>query len=240
MAQDSEAICSGVEVTLDPPSRVSEPIAENSTAAPAGIHAIDSGYDALKPHLEKGKRLVGSSSRCLLCNENLLPDGTITLVCPNATCEAIGHLECFAASFLTKDPESLVPTTGNCPSCGTKLTWIELVKELSLRMRGEKEVEKIFKVRKTRAPKAFVGVGCVETAEEEPEEDGDEGSEDEVPDIDDWQYLSDKSDKCVDVDDIMSDPSPLRNAQTSSRSVVLPQSEPCIEDSDWDDADVVT
>ena len=227
-----EPLRPGIEVTLHGASRVSNAVAEASNGALSGIQAIDVGYDSLKPHLEKAKSMLASASRCAVCSEKLPSNGAMTLICPTTTCHMAGHLSCFASSF-SGIAENLVPTTGNCPGCGAKLNWIDLVKELSLRMRGEAEVQKIFKVRKLRGTKkGDAALATVPVAED--------GSEDEEMVEDDMPYLSVSDDS--DIDD--AEPAANRNAMAKHGgfqvSKVAPARNLFIEDSDWDDAEIVT
>ena len=153
-------------------------------------------------------------------------------MCPNTTCRMAGHLSCLAPSF-SGAAGNLVPTTGNCPNCGVKLRWIDLVKELSLRMRGEAEVKKIFKTRKSRGTKKGDGAMATISVEEDDSED-EKMAEDVIP------YLS-VSDDC-EIDDAEPAASSLSmpkhgGSQASKRA---PATNLFIEDSDWDDAEIVT
>jgi structure-specific endonuclease subunit SLX1 len=143
-----------------------------------------------------------------------------------------GHLSCLAPSF-SGVAENLVPTTGDCPGCGAKLRWIDLVKELSLRMRGEAEVQKIFKIRKPRGTKkGDAAVAAIPLAED--------GSEDEEMADDDVPYLSISADS--EIDD--AEPAAKSHAMTRHVEFRAPKRAPApnlfIEDSDWDDAEIVT
>ena len=119
----------------------------------------------------------------------------------------------------------MVPTTGQCAGCGTELRWIDLVKELSLRTRSEAEVQKLFKVRKPRGTKQNGAAETTAPVVDEPSQDED------LPD-DDVPYLS------------LSDESELSKPTITSRSFPAAattfSADPFIEDSDWDDAEVIT
>ena len=238
-AQGLDELNPGVEVTMDESSRTGTVSADRPTEGPTGIRAIDIGYSALRSHLEKATDLLSTFRRCTICHEYLRENGAMTLVCPTAKCDNASHLECFATHFLTRDTESLVPITGDCPSCGTKLQWADLVKELSLRIRGEKEVDKIFKVRKPRGAKGQAEAGIITAADETSGEE-DEELDDLLPTKDGWHCLSDESDIALDQDRMMSDPSPLPKAQLWLATTFATQSEPCVEESDWDDAEILT
>ena len=229
-----EPLRPGIEVALDGSNGLLNGAPEVATGAVSGIQAIEVGYSSMKEHLEKAKDVLANSPRCTVCSERLSLDGKMTLVCPNNTCRIAGHLTCLAPSF-SADNENLVPTTGECPGCGTKLRWTDLVKELSLRLRGEAEVQKIFKVRKARGTKkdgAAAAAATVAVADE-ASEDGDM-AEDDLP----YLSLSDDSE--------MDDAAPARNAFTVSNRqgflepIAARTPDPFIEDSDWDDAEIVT
>lgn len=49
-----------------------------------------------------------------------------------------------------EDREVVVPIQGRCPQCGGHIQWVDMMKELSLRERGAKEVEALLKVKKRR------------------------------------------------------------------------------------------
>jgi hypothetical protein len=107
------------------------------------------------------------------------------------------------------------------------------VKELSLRMRGEAEVQKIFKVRKPRATKkGDVAVTTIPVAED--------GSEDEEMAEDDMPYLSVSDDSEID------DAAPAAKSHAMTKhgefraSKLASAPNLFIEGSDWDDAEIVT
>ncbi|KAK3704612.1 Slx4p interacting protein [Vermiconidia calcicola] len=236
-AQHVERLRPGIEVGMDESVLNStftiEPMAENTT----GIYALDVGYSGLKAHLEKSKVVLGAAipPKCTFCHDDLPQGGVMSIVCPTHDCGTSGHLECFATHFLETNGDSLVPTTGTCPACGTKMQWIDLVKESSLRMRGEKEVEKLFRVRKPRRTKKQDHVATI------PDENDEESAEeDEDAMNDEWHYLSDDSIAEPDRQVVRSDPSPFTKASNHASSAFRIHSEPVIEDSDWDEAELIT
>nr|OQO28931.1 hypothetical protein B0A51_03951 [Rachicladosporium sp. CCFEE 5018] len=172
------------------------------------------------------------------------------LVCTHTACLSTTHLPCLAKHFLTNgaDKAALLPTQATCPACHRDLHWVDLVKELSLRMRGEKEIEALFKVKRARKAATSKANVLLEDDEEEDEASdsdelldepllpqGEEGAEDE------WAQLPDTSD--VEEQDgvvMRSDPSPLHRRKAADVYAGASMSEPVVEDSDWDDADVLT
>ena len=231
-AQGVEPLRLGIEVALDGSGQVPNGLPDVTSGAVSGIQAINVGYSSMKEHLEKARSVLASSPRCIVCSERLHPNGAMTLVCPNNTCRTAGHLSCLAPSF-SADNEDVVPTTGECPGCGTKLHWIDLVKELSLRMRGEAEVQKIFKVRKPRATKKD-DAAAASTAVA----DNASGDEDIVEE--DMPYLSVSDDSEIDDDAPARNDYAMPNGRGFQASNAAREPDPFIEDSDWDDAEIVT
>lgn len=227
--QGVEPLRPGIEINLDQSSQSSSVLPELNGDAPTGIQAIDVGYNSLKPHLEKSKALLATSPRCTICSDHVPNDGAMTLTCPKKNCNVASHLSCLAPSF-SGDGEQLVPTNGNCPGCGTKLRWQDLVKELSLRMRGEEEIEKIFKVRKPRAKKGEAAAAAPSVAEDPSEDEG--MVEDDLPELSESEE--------VDVDEPM--PASNQHAVSQGRGyeVLTPRRARFVEDSDWDEAELVT
>lgn len=219
----------GVEVRMDESSRATSASIEGAK----GIHAIDVGYSNVKEHLEKSQTLFQSTDTlsCTFCPTDLPPDGTMVLVCPTRGCDAAGHLECFGKAFSPQDDAGgFLPVKGHCPGCGSEHRWVDLVKEMTLRLRGQDEINKLFKVRKPRGKKTAANSAVTAKDDEGSDEDLDE----ELPLEDDWNYLSD-DDTTVPPQRIRSDPSPVQQ-----KAFTFPtHSEPYIEDSDWDGAEVV-
>jgi structure-specific endonuclease subunit SLX1 len=127
-----------------------------------GIHAHDVTYNYLKSHISKSKTLLENVEwlQCTVCSSGLPSGGAYTLTCPHEGCSSMMHLDCLSASWLSqrKDggEEILVPTSGTCPGCKGKLEWVDLVRELSLRMRGDKETKALFAKERRRKGKDAV------------------------------------------------------------------------------------
>ncbi|KAK6411819.1 Slx4p interacting protein [Oleoguttula sp. CCFEE 5521] len=236
----------GIEVAL----REESAVEGGAEGVPSGIHALDVGYGALKSQLEVSKAILESMEpcRCAVCDADLPESGAGMLVCSHPGCTSTTHLTCLAGHFLTNGTEkaALLPTQGTCPACRGELHWVDMVKELSLRMRGEKEIDALYKVPRARKKKIVAGKAMVL-----PEEDDDEASEgDELPDEpilhenddgrDAWFQLPDTSDVEEQDGSVMrSDPSPLHRRKADDVYAGASRSEPAVEDSDWDDADVL-
>jgi structure-specific endonuclease subunit SLX1 len=240
-----ENLRAGIEISMDESCRApSKKDVVEKEPSPAtqliGIHALDFGYEALKPQLEKTENVLHQpdGSACEICHEAIPSTGAATLVCTQDTCAATTHLQCLSSAFLKSEgsADALVPTKGNCPKCNSELHWVDLVKELSLRMRGEKEVKAMFK------PKRGKKAATVSAAEEE----SDAASEDDDPlgamqeDEDDWHVLADSSDDETDAGKLRSNTSPSHASAVFRRPTLAKSySEPVIEDSEWDEAELV-
>lgn len=130
------------------------------TIVKGGIEGIVVGYSKLKDHLEKSLLLLaeGQVNRCGICAEDLSAQDKTILVCPQRNCQAISHMTCLAARFLETEKRglSVIPRAGTCPHCHSEVQWIDMVKEMSLRIRGKSELRRLTKKRKvpdTRAQK---------------------------------------------------------------------------------------
>ena len=222
----------GIEVVVD----ASSSLPDADPPELRGIRAIDVGYGGMKHHLQKSQGLMEKTSlpRCTVCKHNVPPKATMSVVCPHEQCNAVGHLECFASRFSDKGANELLPIDGNCPECGKNVNWVDLTKDLSLRLRGGKEITELLKIRKARATKGKKGsVGLIEpiiAPSEVEESESDEANEE-------WHYLTDSTNAESD----------RPNSQHSSRlASKRPESfnkcaalDRIIEDSDWDDAEVM-
>ncbi|KXH64717.1 GIY-YIG catalytic domain-containing protein, partial [Colletotrichum nymphaeae SA-01] len=119
-----------------------------------GIHALPVDYTHIKPYVEKAQSIIAfeREGSCVVCKEALPHGQGLHAVCPNESCEAVGHLSCWSRHMLhhEEDREVVVPIQGRCPQCGGHIQWVDMMKELSLRERGAKEVEALLKVKKRR------------------------------------------------------------------------------------------
>ncbi|RFU30731.1 hypothetical protein B7463_g5607, partial [Scytalidium lignicola] len=215
-----------------------------------GIHALNIDYEKHKQHVIKGRDITifEREGSCAVCHTDLEHEGGIYTICPNPTCAAVTHITCLSKHFLVGDEESMIPIRGTCPSCRTEQTWVDVVKELTLRMRGQKEVEKLLK--KKRGSKAATNIlqGSLETSDLDEdtdsslqmsdESDGDSplASQPEKSRLDtgdEWHEIPDSEDSD---DDHSTDHkiSKTTVAMSNHATSALPT---VIEDSDWDDID---
>ena len=121
---------------------------------PQIIQAIPVAYEDCKSYVEQAKSIFkeANSHSCGICRSKLDAARTLTVVCPLESCRATSHMSCLATRFLAEESnrDSLIPIKGTCLRCRTPLNWSTLMKELSLRTRGQKEVEAMFKPKRRR------------------------------------------------------------------------------------------
>jgi structure-specific endonuclease subunit SLX1 len=205
-----------------------------------GIAGLAVDYTNQKSYVEKAKEIVEfeREGSCAICKSDLEHDDGIYTICPSPGCESVTHMTCLSKHFLAGDEETLVPIKGNCPSGNTELRWVDVVKELSLRMRGQKEVEKLLKVKRVRKTKVSASQAVVESSDGEDNED--EVMEDFAPETqgmvaaEDWHAIDDS-----DGSDAESVTSNVSLAETSYRASKPGSLGTVIEDSDWDDMEVL-
>lgn len=118
-------------------------------SAPAsGVHALPLDYTPMIDYVAKSHDIVAfeQEGRCVHCSQQLESGQELHTICPESGCKATGHLDCWSKyALLTDHSGHIVPLQCSCPSCGSEIRWGDMVKELSLRVRGVAEVEKILK-----------------------------------------------------------------------------------------------
>ncbi|KAK4565964.1 Slx4p interacting protein [Recurvomyces mirabilis] len=247
--QHIEHLRPGIEVRLDPSTaaKKDQVVASGDAAASlTGIAALDIGYNGLKSQLEKAKGIFedGEWLQCACCQEAIVASGDMTLVCITEGCNSVFHLDCLSTAFLEAegDEDAMVPTSGACPSCGLELRWVDLAKELSLRMRGEAEISALYKKRRKRKDDG----GAIASDAESDGDIEDSDQDDIAADADDWHELPESSDdeplamRC--------EPGPAvakkKRKLVAEAPVVITlapsERERIIEESDWEDAAVIT
>lgn len=149
-----------------------------------GISTSNVAYEDTKPQLEKGKRLFHSDMKgiCQICEEKLKHNEGLHTICPNPDCDTITHMTCLSQHFLEgeknkQSDEHLVPIKGLCPGCKTEIRWSDVVKELSLRIRGQTLVEKLLKPKRVKKGK---DVAASQAVVESEDDDVDEEEEDYI------------------------------------------------------------
>ncbi|KAG5950544.1 hypothetical protein E4U53_004870 [Claviceps sorghi] len=123
-------------------------------APTSGIHALPLDYLPMAKYVDKARAIVEFEQQgdCVHCSQHLEPDKGLYALCPNDACKAMGHLDCWSRHALSNDSIGhVIPNQCSCPSCGGDIRWGDMVKELSLRLRGDAEVKKLLKsVEKTK------------------------------------------------------------------------------------------
>lgn len=138
---------SGVKILTD----FNEPMttdAGEATSAANGIHALPLDYQSMSKYVEKAHDVVHfeQEGNCVHCAEELESGKGLHAMCPNDECKAMGHLDCWSSLALSKNSsDHIIPEECTCPSCGGQVRWGDMVKELSLRIRGASEVKKLLK-----------------------------------------------------------------------------------------------
>jgi structure-specific endonuclease subunit SLX1 len=236
-----------------------------------GISALSINYELHKPHVEKSKAIVDfeREGSCSICDQDLGHDGGIYALCPHLGCESVNHLICLSNSFLqaefrgkncrressnVDEEQAILPLDGKCKDCGGTVKWVDIVKEVTLRMRGAKEVDRLLKEPKKKAPKDPSprkrnpkGAGSVASAptasdiDEEPDEVEDldaardgtrfSTSDPESHEKDEWLVISDSDDDDTQSRTSAWNVSPDRYGHTLGKAL-----DPVVEDSDWEDA----
>ncbi|KHJ33271.1 putative giy-yig catalytic domain-containing protein [Erysiphe necator] len=132
-------------------------------------------YTNQRPHVEKAKNIFDfeQEGTCPICKSDLEHNQGIYTVCPNPACNSVTHMTCLSKYFLDEDDDSLLPVKGECPACHSVTRWIDVVKELSLRLRSSKDIENLLKVeknsktKKAADPLSQTDVGSEENENEE-------------------------------------------------------------------------
>ena len=238
----------GIIVALNESIRASKDITgesdiQNADTAlrPVGIATLDTTYRPLKRIIETSTALLErADNTCSICKLDLKQERDLVLACPSDGCNCTSHVSCLSQHFLEAEvgANSIIPTVGTCPNCETHLVWTDLVRDLSLRIRGEKERAVLFKEKRRKKNVGNVASSTLATHEElledsegsdqELDEDLDESGFREASSQDGWRLIDD-----VETSQVFDDPSP----QIPSR--VIDTSERIVQDSDWDSAEVL-
>ncbi|KAJ2901943.1 uncharacterized protein MKZ38_001244 [Zalerion maritima] len=123
-----------------------------------GVYALALDYKPLKQYVTKTKDIFDfeRQGHCVVCEDLMTPEAGIYVVCPNESCEGVGHIDCWSNHVLStslrrgkavQEGGNILPMTGTCPSCKGQVEWGHMMKELSLRLRGPDEIEKLLRTR---------------------------------------------------------------------------------------------
>ena len=113
--------------------------------------------------------------------------------------EFVSYMKCLVDKFIREEGQrGVVPTTWSCPTCKVNLRWIDMVKELSLRTRGEKEIAKLMKKpreKKAKVPDTGRLLSSNLMVDTETNGDLDDNDDDDAEDTDDEVCIEDVIDK---------------------------------------------
>jgi structure-specific endonuclease subunit SLX1 len=224
-----------IKIILDGDNLATVPGAKQTNELePAGcINHLSVDYTRLEDYLEKSLFMLEDPEDlyCTLCKGSVSPSAEQIVVCPHSDCRGTSHLLCLSTKFLeyADEPNLLVPAQGICPSCEKAVQWPMMMRELSFRNRGEKEARAILrkKDKRTRKESAATGSGAVpRSTSSEPRMQPEESAQDEL------------SSNWFEEVDLESD-SDFEGRQKHHSSRPPSKLEIVIEDSDWEDAEVV-
>ncbi|KAF2269467.1 GIY-YIG-domain-containing protein [Lojkania enalia] len=138
---------------------------------PAVIRDIPIAYQDCKAYVEKSRLLLEEAHHCGVCRGRINANSSLILVCPLDNCPTVSHMSCLSNKFLMEEVsrDALIPVQGTCPGCRSPIKWSTLMKELSLRTRGQKEIETIFKEKRRKKVNSASQLQPVEPPELETE-----------------------------------------------------------------------
>ncbi|KAK3308537.1 uncharacterized protein B0T15DRAFT_109919 [Chaetomium strumarium] len=119
-----------------------------------GIHALPLNYEPIKDYVAKAQETFEfeRQGRCIICREDMPSGEGLHVICTNDACDGVGHLACWSRHILKgHEEDSILPIQGQCPKCMGEVHWGLMMKELTLRTRGQKEVETLLKRKCRRA-----------------------------------------------------------------------------------------
>lgn len=246
---------------------------QNSASQPTDISAhlrklkeLDIGYSSLKEYVEKCEFLFAEGERinCGVCRDHLDVENEMAVVCSQGSCRCASHLLCLSTRFLTEEKSSkMVPTGGTCPTCKSKLNWATLMKEVSLRARGENEIQKLKKTRRKNREASLedkqYGESDTDTVDQDDIDELEDGDPFDLPDLPEEEEEDDvivetsnvpnkhgthsKRGQSFDDDWMLSlsDASDYHPKAKKNPAVKEPEwiAEVVIDDTDWDDAEII-
>lgn len=124
-----------------------------------GIHALPLDHTPLAPYLEKGQNITTfeREGACVVCHQDLDHEKGLYAICSSGDCEGVGHLDCWGRHLLhqrgeeDEDSTVILPMQGRCPKCNGAVRWSDMMRELTLRTRGQKEIDKVLRKSKRAA-----------------------------------------------------------------------------------------
>ncbi|KAJ5836997.1 Zinc finger FYVE/PHD-type [Penicillium robsamsonii] len=224
-----------IKVILDGANLATAPdVRKDDELAPVGsINNLSIDYTRIEDHLEKSMFMLEDPEdlQCTACKASISPDQEQIVVCPHPNCHGTSHLLCLSTKFLdvTNEPDLLVPTQGTCPSCGNTIEWVTMMRELSFRNRAEKEARAILRKKGKRARKESAAMEASSGPRSfsiEPKSLPEEPSQDDLgPNWFEEVDIESESD--------------FEGRQENRSNQPPSKLEIVIEDSDWDDAELI-
>jgi structure-specific endonuclease subunit SLX1 len=207
------------------------------------INGLSVDYTKLEDYLEKSMFLLDDAHDlvCKLCSAPVVPHIEQIVVCSHAQCRGAHHLLCLSEAFLktTNDSDILIPTSGICPACENIVSWPLMMQELSLRNRAETEVRTILRRKEKRNRKETANNPSTKDKPAPARQAPIEPSHQALGDL---RYSLTADDPLLDAGwyeevDMESD---TEHGTQRQRSPPPPSRlEIVIEDSDWDDAEII-
>lgn len=198
----------------------------NVVHLPKHILDIDPTYVPSTILAEKSASLLApdTAATCSACHKPVIAGTNLTVVCPHEGCSVVAHLDCMSKRFLQKENPgaTIMPTSGTCPGCKRQVQWIDLVKDLSLRMRGQHIVTTLLKKRKTKEDEATLLANI--------EEESDAGLSTDTDDLE-ALVLSPRPKRSRKAE------TPRKRPKGSPKKSKAKKTE--VPDSDWDDVDIL-
>ncbi|KAJ5512178.1 Zinc finger FYVE/PHD-type [Penicillium fimorum] len=224
-----------IKVILDGDNLATSPnVKQDDELAPVGsINNLSVDYTRIEDHLENSMFMLEDPEdlQCTVCKASISPDQEQVVVCPHPNCRGTSHLLCLSTKFLdaTNEPDLLVPTQGTCPSCGNTVQWVTMMRELSFRNRAEKEARAIIRKKEKRARKESAAMEA---------SSGPRSSSIEPRSLPEEASQGDLGPNWFEEVDIESE-SDFEGRQKNHSSRHPSKLEIVIEDSDWDDAELI-
>ncbi|KAJ5992579.1 Structure-specific endonuclease subunit slx1 [Penicillium sp. IBT 35674x] len=203
------------------------------------IQNLSVDYTPLESYLEKSMFILDDSDelQCQICKAQVEPSTQQIVVCPQSLCRGTSHLLCLSTHFLNTgdDPDALVPTRGNCPTCQETVGWPLMMQELSLRNRAEKEARTILRRKDRRERKELAKHSRSQSSPKKATTARDVSIEPMCSLTENDPLLDD--DWCERVE--LESDTEFGSGKRTQSSPQPTRLEIVIEDSDWDDAELV-
>ncbi|KAH7134987.1 structure-specific endonuclease subunit SLX1 [Dendryphion nanum] len=175
-----------VEITKLPAENPNE---EDAHRIPTLIREIPVAYEDCKAYIEKSQDLLqdDKTHTCSICRGKLNHLDSLSILCPIEDCTTTSHLNCLSVKFLEENsqPDALIPVAGTCPGCKCTIRWAPMVKELSLRLRGQKEIETLFKPKRRKKANGVADIDPITDGSVHPDEEDEDLDEKWMQDVDD-------------------------------------------------------